>query len=123
MSELGALLELIHDAHSSVVTFEAEYRDWSRPRPSLELHVLRSELGETHTHWHGAGPFPKPIASSRRIWLMAPNLRVEIVNGRQLVRLGVMKGERWWRWDRDWGTESGELMRGESAPGTPPPPL
>lgn len=124
MSELGALLELIHNAHMRVSTFEAEYRDWIRPRRSLELHVERSELGEVHARWGGAGPFPTAISNTRRIWLKAPDsLRVEIMYGSQLVRLGVLNGERWWRWDPDWGGISGELVSDHEVDSTPPPPL
>lgn len=124
MSELGALLELIHDAHSQVTTLEAEYRDWNRPRPSLEVHVKRSELGYTHAHWAGAGPFPATIATTRRIWVKAPDsVRVEIIHQDRLVRLGVLNGERWWRWDPDWGPISGEPIADEDVGWAPPPPL
>lgn len=110
MSDLGDLLELIHGAHSRLVTLEAEYRDWMRPRPSLDLAVERSELGEPQIRWQGGGPFPRTAAAARRIWLRAPDrVRVEVMNGRQLVRIGVRDGSGWLRWDRVDGVESGSL--------------
>jgi hypothetical protein len=122
MSELGTLLELLHDAHSGLNTLAAEYRDWYRPRPSLELYVDRSELGETNAHWRGAGPFPREMVASRRVWLMAPDsLRVEVLHGHELVRLGVRSGARWWRWDRDSGPISWEPTSTDRAPRNPPP--
>jgi hypothetical protein len=124
MSELGSLLELIHDAHDRVTTFEAEYRDWIRPRPSLELHVERPKPGETHACWRGAGPFPKALVNTRRIWLMAPdNLRVEVLREHRLFRLGVLTPDRWWRWDLEWGTVCGQAASDDMESPTPPPPL
>jgi hypothetical protein len=123
MSQLGGLLELIHDAHSRLSAFEAEYRDWFRPRPTLELRVERSELGEAHPRWRGAGPFPKAITNTRRVWLTAPDrLRVEITRDNRLVKLGVLDGERWWRWDLDDGSISGGALPDQNA-WAPPPPL
>jgi hypothetical protein len=124
MSELGALLELIHDAHSRLTTFEAEYRDWNRPRPSLELRVERSELGDARPRWRGAGPFPAPVAHTRRIWLNASGaLRVEVASGHELRKLGVLGVDRWWLWDRDSGAVSDALMLDRPAGGTPAPAL
>lgn len=123
MSELGALLELIHDAHSQLTTFEAEYRDWIRPRPSLELYVERTQLGEPRAHWRGAGPFPQAVATTRRIWLTAPDcVRVEVVHRDELVRLSVVTGERWWDWNCDQGAIYGEPSADRRAGGTFPPP-
>jgi hypothetical protein len=124
MSGLGALLELIHDAHCRVTTFEAEYRDWSRPRPSLQLRVNHSEPSHTQARWRGAGPFPKAVASTRRIWLMAPDrLRIEVLNRHQLVRLGVLTNWRWWWWERGEEAISSELLLGEHGAAAPPPPM
>jgi len=129
MSELGELLELIHNAHARVSTFEAEYRDWINPRPSLELSLERSELGEAEIQWHGAGPFPKPHVATRRIWLRAPRcVRIEIEDDEQLVRLGVRDGSRWLRWDRVDGVTVGDIpgLSDGGRAGAPPllaPPL
>jgi outer membrane lipoprotein-sorting protein len=118
MSELGSLLEVIHDAHARVASFRADYCDRVSPRRSLELGIQRSDRGQMRTGWLGAGPFPRTTTITRRIWLSAPDkLRVEIANGPQLVRLGVRNGERWWRWDVAEGTTSSETS---SAP-TPTP--
>jgi hypothetical protein len=122
MSDLGSLLELIHDAHSGLTTLTADYRDWSRPRP--DLYVERSALGGVRTKWGGAGPFLRAAARTRRIWLRAPDgLRVEILRERQLVGLGVLNAGRWWRWDSTSGAVSGELPRARPGSWRALPPL
>jgi hypothetical protein len=124
MRDLGFLLELIHDCHSRVTNFEAEYRDWICPRPSLELQVDHSDLGGTRAHWRGAGPFPKAVSGTRRIWSNAPDcLRIEVVRGGELLRLGILHGEDWWCWERGSAPISGELFPGARAGWIPPPPL
>jgi hypothetical protein len=121
MSELGTLLELIHDAHTNIKALEAEYRDWSRPRPSLELRIERS-VGDAQARLRGAGPFPRAASSIRRIWLNPPKrLRVEVTSGHQLVSLGVLDSERWWCWDPDSGPVSSDLTRDQPESGRPPP--
>lgn len=110
MSELGELLELIYTAHAQLSTFEAEYRDWMKPRPSLDLSTERSELGEPQIRWRGGGPFPRTLVARRWIWLCAPDrVRVEIVSDRQLARVGVRDGPRWLLWDREKGVVSNDL--------------
>lgn len=110
MSDLGDLLELIHCAHAKLSTLEAEYRDWMKPRPSLRVSIERSELGEPQIRWRGGGPFMRTVAASRRIWLHAPDrVRVEVMYGRQLVRIGVRDGADWLRWHRVAGVMSGNL--------------
>ena len=37
-------------------------------------------------------------------------LRVEILQGEALIRLGVRNGTRWWSWDAERGTASGEAL-------------
>lgn len=100
MSQLAQLLELIHDAHTHLSTLYAEYRDWTRPRPTRELVVKRSELGSQRARWRGVGPFPPTIVSTRRVWLHQPNsIRVEIHLGNKLTWLGVLNSTQWWDWD------------------------
>jgi hypothetical protein len=129
MSELGQLLELLHDAHRRLGTFEGEYRDWTRPRPSLEVIIERSEVdGRQRMQWRGAGPFPVATATERRIWLQRPDsLRIEIVSGTKLVRFGVLTQARWWRWDAvhgsDMGTAPVDASDGWSVPPLLSPPL
>jgi hypothetical protein len=109
MSELGALLELIHEAHSRLISFQAEYRDWARSRPSLEVTIDRSERGDADLHWRGAGPFPSEAAATRRFWLKRPDcLRVEILRNNLLTRFAILNRDRWWRWDRADGAVIGE---------------
>jgi hypothetical protein len=109
MSELGNLLELLHDAHRSVSTFQARYRDWSQPRSSLELTVDLSESGHRRLQWEGGGPFPAAMASTRQIWFERPDcLRVEIHQQNELMRFGVLTRTQWWRWDRSHGADTSE---------------
>lgn len=116
MSDLGDLLELIHDAHARLSTLEAEYRDWIKLRPSFDLSIERSELGTPRMTWRGGGPFPVTLNATRRIWLREPNcLRIEVVDGRELIRLGVRDGARWLCWDRVDGVVRGDVLGGEDA--------
>jgi hypothetical protein len=123
MSELAELLELLHEAHSQVDTFQAEYRDWTRPRPSLEL-KLRSTPRGGRLSWEGAaGPFPRATSTTRRIWLARPDrLRVEIHGGHRLMRFGVLNRRQWWWWDMVQGEDRSEAP-GEERPGWNIPPL
>lgn len=121
MSELGDFLELLHEAHTRLSTFRAEYRDWSRPRPNLEL--VRSEVEVRRLHWRGAGPFPRATLATRRIWFEQPaSLRVEIQVDDKLIRFGVLNRTQWWRWDTNQGTDTGEA-RSETDGGWWIPPL
>jgi len=102
----------------------------ARPRPTEELIVDRGEAGgrPPAVRWRGAGPFPAAVSRTRRIWLRRPDrLRVEVHLGNRLVRLGVLRGGRWWRWDAFRGTDSSEVVEEERrAWGVPPlldPPL
>ena len=111
MSELGQLLELLHDAHREVGTFQAEYRDWARPRPTSELVVHRQNPDDGHprVHWRGSGPFPPALGRTRRIWQQQPAcLRVEVHRDKTLVRFGVLNRARWWWWDAVRGLDTSE---------------
>ncbi len=108
MSALGQLLELLHDAHEHLRTFEVEYRDWGRTTPSSKLTVSYSESGAPQVRWQGAGPLPREALMSRRIWMQPPDqIRVEVSLGDELLRLAVRKGSQWWRWDAQQGVSSG----------------
>lgn len=111
MGVLGELLELLHDAHAGVETFEVEFRDWVRRSPSNALDVSYSETGKPRLDWLGAGPWPTPSLTTRRIWFQTPHLlRVEVLQDDVLVRLGVRDGARWWTWDEKGGTASGDAL-------------
>ncbi|MDQ2759020.1 MAG: hypothetical protein M3Y17_00915 [Actinomycetota bacterium] len=124
MSALAELLELLHDAHGRLSSFEAEYRDWSQPRPSRELVVDRSEIanGRFRGRWRGAGPWPTEIVATRRFWLQRPDrLRVEELRNHRLVRLGIRDDAQWWRWDQVEGASSGKASMTGADAGTLPP--
>jgi hypothetical protein len=124
MSQLGTLLALIHDAYPRLTTFQAEYRDWARPLPSLELILEQSDRGKARPRWSGGGPFPTAAETTRRIWLGKPDrIRVEITHAQQLVTLGVMAGDHWWRWDRGAGATGGVASLDSGNSWTPPPAL
>ena len=111
MGALGQLLELLHDAHASVRTFEIEYQDWGRPPPSNDVIVSYADPGKPQVRWRGAGPWPKAALSTRRIWLQSPDLaRVEIFTDQALVRLAVRNGSQWWRWDAEQGVIGGSAL-------------
>jgi hypothetical protein len=122
MGALGELLELLHDAHAGVSTFEVEFRDWVRRSPSHTLGVSYSEAGKPELGWLGAGPWARPGLTTRRIWLQTPDLlRVEVLEDDALVRLGVRHGTSWWRWDAERGTKSGEALPDERGIAKMPP--
>jgi hypothetical protein len=110
MAQLGDLLELLHDAHIRLTTFEIEYRDWRRQRPSNEVALVDDGGGKPRLGWRGAGPWPAEIVTTRRVWLERPeHLRVEILEDEMLIRYGIRAGPQWWRWDAVLGTTSGSL--------------
>jgi hypothetical protein len=114
MGELGELLELLHDAHAGVRTFEVEFRDWVSRAPSHKLEVSYSEAGKPQLEWLGGGPWATQGLTTRRFWLQTPDLlRVEILRGDALLRLGVRNGTRWWSWDAERGATSGEALPDE----------
>lgn len=109
MSELGALLEVIHDAHNRLSTLVAEYQDWVRPQATLEMTVDRVGLEGAHLQWRGGGPFPRAAVSTRRIWSKRPNcLRVEVRRNNTLTLLAVLKEGQWWRWGQNEGAVTAE---------------
>jgi hypothetical protein len=111
MSGVGDLLELLHDADLLIGRFEGEFRDWTQPSPSAVLVVQADGIGHRGLRWAGAGPFPRASEGNRRVWFERPNrLRVELVQGRDLLRFGVRDESRWWLWDRVGGTHSGRLL-------------
>jgi hypothetical protein len=127
VSELGALLELLHDAVPPR-TFEAEFRDWTRSSASDQLVVsAESRRVGPQFRWIGTGPFPRASSSSRRIWFARPDrIRVELARGTQLERLGVRDGDTWWRWDSSGGARTGRVTQTRGLVGLPPlldPPL
>jgi hypothetical protein len=108
MSALGQLLVLLHDAHERVSTFEVEYRDWGRTKPSKKLTVTYAQSGAPQARWQGAGPLPREALMTRRIWMRPPDqIRVEISLGEELLRFAVRDGQQWWRWDSEKGAISG----------------
>jgi hypothetical protein len=114
MGALGDLLELLHDAHARVETFEVEFRDWVRRPASHAVGVSYSEAGKPQLDWLGGDPWATPGLTTRRIWLQAPDLlRVEILHADDLFRLGVRNGTRWWRWDAEHGATSGDAVPDE----------
>lgn len=126
------LLELLNTALDDVTTFEADYRDWLLPAPSLSLLATSSgaeaQPDEPVTlRWRGGGPFPKRVESRRRIWYAAPDqLRVEILRDGRVRRVGVRDGPRWWRWDEAAGADAGDASATEGSRPLPPlldPPL
>ena len=122
-SALGDLLALLHDADRRVRSFEGELRDWVQPPPSNALVV---DLRDKHkpgagARWRGAGPFPRASETRRRIWFERPDrMRVEILRGGQLLRLGVRDRETWWRWDRVRGVDTGRVAFVDGVPTAPP---
>lgn len=127
----GDLLELLHDALGKVTTLKAEYRDWSRPAPSLSLVAeMGGSEGEglaPRLRWGGPGPFSRPREARRTIHLnSAGQLRVEVRRNGRLERLGLCDGANWWRWSEERGADSGDAVLADGHWALPPlldPPL
>jgi hypothetical protein len=110
MTALGALLQLLHDAHDNVRTFTAEYHDWYIPAPSNKLTVQPTGSDRPTLRWDAGGPSPQPVETLRRIWLQTPDLlRVEIQQGNAVVHVAVRDRRRWWQWDLADGIADGEV--------------
>jgi adenylyl-sulfate kinase len=113
LGKLGELLELLHEAHSRVSTFEVEYRDWHGGRHSNQVAIVEDDDGKPQLRWRGGRPWPEHTVTTRRVWLERPNhLRVEITEDEMLIRLGVRAGPSWWRWDAINGTTRGSILPG-----------
>ncbi len=127
MRDLAKLLEVLYSAHERVAGLQAEFRDWSHPRPSYELVVDREKVGEGRPRWRGAGPWPRETSRTRRMWFASPDrLRVEILRDHRLERLGVRDRSNWWRWDEFDGATASEAVLVGGASLLPPlldPPL
>lgn len=129
MGELGELLELLHDAHARVSTFQCEYQEHNRAPAGDTLVVRASGAGKPRLRWAGAGPWRDELLITRRIWFAHPDrLRVELTDDDgELVRMGVRSGTEWWWWDEISGARSGSTAPAQGGPGTLPrllsPPL
>jgi hypothetical protein len=125
--ELGRLLVLLHDVDLVLGSFNGEFRDWMQPTPTSALVVDADDAGTKRVRWRDAGPFSRPIETRRRIWFEQPDrVRVEIAQGKRLLRLAVRDGDAWWRWDHVSGTDSGPALGLDGQPSAPPlldPPL
>lgn len=98
--ELAHLLQAVYLAHRNVGSFEGEYNDWARPRPSQELVGSVGAQGGWELRWRREGPFPATQMQRRRIWVSAPHcVRVELRKRDRLACVGVRKGTDWWLWD------------------------
>jgi hypothetical protein len=110
MSALGGLLELLHDAHERVRTLQAEYRDRAElPASSHPAVALDGDFIQ-RLRWRDGAPWPRLMQTRRCLWFTHPDrLRVELLHGDALVRVGVRDGTSWWRWDKEQGEASGQL--------------
>lgn len=115
------LLELLDSAHERVASLEAEFRDWTRPRPTTEVLVDANERLEAKLRWRGAGPWPRHIVRTRRVWAVVPSdLRVEVLADDRLLRFGIRTQGHWWRWDETAGAITGEIEPSGGGPTVPP---
>jgi hypothetical protein len=123
---LGELLTLLHDSEGRWRHLAVEYRDWSRPLPTTNL-VIHPGRNGPRPRWQDDGPFPRASSFQRRIWADQPDrVRVELVQGTRLLRVGVRNGSGWHRWDCDAGHHEGTITNPLTEADLPPllrPPL
>jgi hypothetical protein len=113
VSELGDLLELLHNAGSSFRTLRADFSVWERPAvkhraiaASTDRRAFSSRIGQGRTGRLTGSFFGAPAAgsdsedrSSLTIWVERPNrLREEQRQGED-VDLLIRDGELWWASD------------------------
>lgn len=105
-------IALLERASRSVWSGEVAFRDWMW-QPSESALVARTRpTGGWQLAWDGAGPFQRPSLASRHAWFVYPEqLRIELLRGESVVRVGVLDGPSWWYWDAIAG-----IKRGTSGP-------
>ncbi len=75
------------------------------------------DAGAGHLRWTGGGPFGNSAVTTRQIWFQQPDrVRVEVLNGRTILRAAVRDGTAWWRWDLSAGETAGDLGAGDGLP-------
>jgi hypothetical protein len=103
MSELGDLLELLHESGRFTSVY-VEFRTWRHQARSLAAFQAEAEGS-------GAVMFaqlesdeepPETTLTSDRLWLDPPRTRLE--QGDE--HLAVKDGESWWTWHKSWGAQT-----------------
>jgi hypothetical protein len=123
VGELGLLLELLHDADARRQTLQAEFRGWAALPADKQLGVQFDDQAPGRLRWRGGSPWPRTVQDRRRLWLESPDrLRVELLRGGELVRVGLRVGPRWWRWDQQGGESAGSLDQHPQLPPLLDPP-
>lgn len=103
MSELGDLLELLHES-GRFTTVRAEFRTWrhrARLREALRAYAKGSGAG-VYGAVESDEQLPEVDVTIDRLWLDPPKARLE--SGDE--HLVVKDGESWWRWHESWGSQT-----------------
>lgn len=116
VSQLGELLEVIHNSRDRWRTFRGEYRLWRDRQLSHEAFTEMAERSGATTYGalvvsSKAEPDPEPPQSEGRwrIWVERPDSIREEYEGRDWgPRTTVKVGEGWWTFDEHWGARSNE---------------
>jgi len=112
--ELGALLELLHEAQAPFTTVQASYRSWRHDeraaaawRADIEEQKRRGAAISTFGHSSGS---PEPVEHEEmlRIWRAGDRVREEHEGGPRDGSYGVRAGDLWWSWDPRMGASSNE---------------
>jgi hypothetical protein len=121
---LGALLELLHGAHSPFTTVQPTYRTWGhaegqgaaldaeieRQKPSRqrkELEFRRRAASAARPLFIGT-PARHEHEEILRIWRAGDRVREERAGGPSDGAYGVIVGDLWWYWDPRYGASSNE---------------
>jgi outer membrane lipoprotein-sorting protein len=114
VSDLGQLLQVIHDSRSRWRTFRGEYRLWRHRERSHEAFIEMAKRSGGTTYGGLAlarkGDPPPPESEGRwLIWVERPDSAREEFEGTAWGTRTVVKvGERWWAYDEYGGARSNE---------------
>ncbi len=117
MQGLAELLSLLYRAHRDINTMTLSTRDII-PLPASNVLVAHPDAVDgRRLRWVGGGPGGAPAVQSRKIWFQPPDqIRVEVAQGREVVRAAARDGSGWWRWDRRTGETAGDLQNETELP-------
>jgi outer membrane lipoprotein-sorting protein len=116
VGELGDVLLLMRGARDSFRTLKATLRQWEdydRSRLAAERYAATPEGQAEGLHeqvdGEEAAPSPGRLENVLRLWLERPDrLREERQRSDGALEIGVLHGQRWWRYDPEWGLDSNE---------------
>jgi outer membrane lipoprotein-sorting protein len=112
VSDLGSLLEAIHDSRGSWQTLRAEYRVWIHgSRQAAAWQAGAEQSGATSYALLASEGEPEPEESEGRwrVWIAKPDRMRQETEGRALAdTTTVVVGKHWWSWNEYTGAQTNE---------------